>query len=86
MNTAAVSKSKYSRLRCPDCGAKDQFSASFEEKNVPEHCAAFRVHFNHEFAYDHLCAVCIARGWLSRLRAIRVLFFHPGLLAAEDPR
>ena len=86
MNAAAVSKSEYSKLRCPDCGTKDQFPVSFAKKNVPFCCDAFRFHFNHECAHDNLCGVCIARVWLSRLRAVRVLFFHRGLLAAEDSR
>ena len=86
MNAAGAPKSKYSKLSCPDCGTKDQFPASPVKKKVPFCCGVFRFHFNHECAHDDLCAVCIARVWMSRLRAVRILFFHRALLAAEDAR
>ncbi len=83
---AAPIKPLRRKLRCPDCGTKDDFPASFTQKNVPDYCDVCRFHFNHECAHDLRCAVCTARLWLARLRALRILLFSRTLLQPEDAR
>ena len=74
------------KRRCPDCGTKDDFPPSYTQKNVSDCCNVCRFHLNHELVHDFTCPVCIARLWQARLRAIRILFFHPAFVRAEDLR
>jgi uncharacterized protein (DUF983 family) len=78
--------SRYTKRRCPECGTTGEFPASFTQKQVSDCCELCRFHLNHELVHDFRCAVCIARLWQARVRALRILIFHPGLLSGEDAR
>jgi len=74
------------KLRCPDCGTKSEFPASFTQKDAATYCEVCRFHLNHELTYDFRCAVCVARLWYSRLQAVRILLLHSAVLRSEDMR
>ena len=81
MNTEEIPVKK---LQCPDCGVKGGFPADFTPTNVAECCVVCRFHRNHDLTHDFRCSVCIARLWLSRLQALRILLFHPATLRPEE--
>jgi hypothetical protein len=82
--TAVPVKPRRKTLRCPECGTKDDFPASVTREDVPEDCLVCQFHFNHTPGHDLRCAFCIAHLWQARLRALRILLFHP--LSAWDVR
>jgi predicted RNA-binding Zn-ribbon protein involved in translation (DUF1610 family) len=77
---------RYTKLRCPDCGTKGEFPASFKQKDVPNGCDVCRFHFNHELVHDFRCPVCIARLWQAHFRALYILLRYRALLNREDER
>jgi uncharacterized Zn finger protein len=74
------------KLRCSDCGAKDEFPAEFTQKDATTNCRVCGFHWRHsqDFDFHDRCPICIARFWRSRLHAIRILVTHPALLRSEE--
>jgi uncharacterized protein (DUF983 family) len=77
---------RYTKRRCPECGTKGEFPAGFTQKEVSSCCEVCRFHLNHELVNDFRCGICIAHVWQARVRALRILVFHPALLNGEDAR
>jgi predicted RNA-binding Zn-ribbon protein involved in translation (DUF1610 family) len=74
------------KMRCPDCGVKGEFPGDFTPTNVAEYCDVCRFHRNHDLTYDFRCPMCIARLWLSRLQALRILLLHSATMRSEETR
>jgi uncharacterized protein (DUF983 family) len=86
VNTTSETKTPLKILRCPDCGTTGEFPASFTQKNVSDCCDVCQFHWRHsqDIDFHPRCAVCIAHLWQARLRALRILLFHPRLLREEN--
>jgi hypothetical protein len=81
-----VTRNRVAKLRCSNCGTRGDFPASFTQRDATHYCEVCGFHRNHKLFQDHdpRCPICVARWWLVRLRAARILLFRPALLRSED--
>lgn len=73
------------RRRCPDCRTVGDFPDTVSAEDLSRYCAIchdHRCHLN-DFDYHPRCAICIARFWLGRIRALSVLVLGGPVLREE---
>ena len=73
------------RFHCPSCGSGAIHPSDWTPKSVANACAICRYHTLHklEHSHDGICAICLARLWQARLRALRILLFYRAWLREE---
>lgn len=64
------------RLRCPDCKTRDEFPDNVTADDLPLFCDVCRFHREHELVHDARCAVCVAKLWRTRLRALLMVLLR----------
>jgi hypothetical protein len=74
------------RRRCPECRTTGDFPDTLSAKELVRYCAICHEHRCHQndFDYHARCAICIARYWLARIRALRILLLNSPVLRSEE--
>jgi hypothetical protein len=74
------------RRRCPECRTPADIPDTVSVKDLIRYCAICHEHRCHlsDFDYHARCPICIARYWLARLRALRILVLGGPVLRSED--
>ena len=71
--TMSAPSAKKDRLRCPDCQIRDEFPTISRQTICPSFATSAASTGNHELVHDARCAVCVAKLWRTRLRALLML-------------